>query len=295
MKLQKGHLHSLAILAGAGILMLVFVQMKALAVDKLVWDQSFEANLAGWSDGSVIPGYGQIERVTSGTDGVSSFNGGWHARIIGDEAGPLSTFDTYRTEWVGDWSAEMSVYLDPQTWSSGEGFDYSVATNDTNGNQRRDFVFHVAQDASTGKMLIGVSNNTAFAVKGDIENGSSYEVSEAGWYTLQHRFSDTEGVLSVAMNVLDVTDAAVFSETLSDPSDTVPSTVGGNRYGWFTVVNVASGLAIDEQQLIIPAPDPRGREDCQKGRYEQYGFKNQGACMQYVNNGKDTRQQNLTI
>lgn len=39
--------------------------------------------------------------------------------------------------------------------------------------------------------------------------------------------------------------------------------------------------------FLIPVPETK--DDCKKGGWEDYGFKNQGQCIRYVNTGKDSR------
>ncbi|KKT33119.1 MAG: hypothetical protein UW20_C0005G0051 [Candidatus Woesebacteria bacterium GW2011_GWB1_44_11] len=64
------------------------------------------------------------------------------------------------------------------------------------------------------------------------------------------------------MDVLDHNGVVLHSWTLSDPSDIIGATVGGNRYGWFAY-NQFSFLAIDNSQLII-ATEPQKVDFCHK-------------------------------
>ena len=40
---------------------------------------------------------------------------------------------------------------------------------------------------------------------------------------------------------------------------------------------------------VLPAQDAQTRNDCMNGGWEDFGFKNQGQCVRYVNTGKDSR------
>lgn len=40
---------------------------------------------------------------------------------------------------------------------------------------------------------------------------------------------------------------------------------------------------------ILIVNDPTTKADCKKGEWENYGFKNQGQCIRFVNTGKDSR------
>ncbi len=211
------------------------------------FSQGFESDTSGWLDSDG----GTVTRVVSGASGVTSKNGSWHAVV--SDAGPFTRFDGYRDTWTGNWSARTSVYLDP-SWAAGEGFDYSVAANGSDDAHQRDYIFHVAKDTSTGDLMVAGSNNTNFSVREDLENINHYVVSSAGWYTLQHVFRNDGGHLSVDLNLLDSAGTVLFTETRSNIADTIPAEVGGNRYGWFTTLNVAGGLAIDNTQLDVTDP-----------------------------------------
>ena len=221
--------------------------------------QGFEADAQGLRDGS-SGWYGQVTRAASGTDGIVSAEGSHHAVIeqgffdgqtSGAESGAFTRFDGYRSEWLGEWSAEVQVYLDTG-WSAGEGFDYSVASNNAAGVHLRDFIFHVTKDSSTGDLLLGASNNTNFDPREDLETLPNFAViGQSGWHTLQHRFYEDGGVLAVEMRVLDGAGAVVFSQVLSNPGDLIGN-VGGNRYGWFTNIDIAGGIAVDGLKLTTP-------------------------------------------
>lgn len=264
------------------------IPLQASAATGTVWEQGFEEHTDGWID-SNNGWYGVAERVSSGTNGIDSAEGDWHAIFTqSDETGPFSRFDNYRDSWSGPWTAEVAVYLDPALMDPGEGFDYSVAATHDGGGHLRDFIFHVTKDTSTGDLLIGGSNNTNFDPREDLENHNHYRVTEAGWYTLQHAFYDDGGVLAADLNLLDVDNNLLFTETRSQGSDTIPGVVGGNRYAWFTNIDVDGGIAVDSHSLVITLPDPASKLDCQMD-WEMYGFKNQGQCVRFIETGKDSR------
>ncbi len=142
----------------------------------------------------------------------------------------------------------MKVYLSTD-WAAGEGFDYSVAASGSDGSYLRDFIFHVAKDSSTGHLLVGASNNTNFDPRQDLETlANHYEVPASGWFTLQHVFHNDGGHLSVDLNLIDASGTVVFTQTLSNAADLI-ELAGGNRYGWFTNIDVAGGIAVDAISL----------------------------------------------
>lgn len=255
--------------------MLITVGTAGAASATAGWDQGFETDTAGWQDSS-NGWYGTIERVGSGTDGISSAEGGYHAVVNGGGgSAPFSDFGGYEDEWPGDYVAEVDVYLDP-SWPAGAGFDYAVAASGSDGNHQRDFIFHVTSDTSTGDLLVGGSNNTSFTAREDLETLNHAVVDQAGWYTLQHVFYDAGGVLAVDLNLLDSTGSVVFTETRTTEQDAIGE-IGGNRYGWFTFATVED-LAIDNHELTLVGP-PAGKDDCKQGGWAMFGYQNQGECI----------------
>jgi hypothetical protein len=124
-------------------------------------------------------------------------------------------------------------------------FDWSSAISDAGGVFRRDFVFNVGTNGSGG-FVMSASNN---AGRSDADpanpNRNPYTISGSGWYTFQHRFYDNgSGVLAADLTVRALGSATVLGTwTLTDPTDIIGGTVGGNRYGW--LVNNELPLALD--------------------------------------------------
>lgn len=264
---------------GVALVAMMLAVIPAQAAGLLVWDQGFETDTAGWLDNSDVSGYGEILRVSSGTNGIVSSDGAFHANIV--EEFPFSRFDGYRSVWPGNWSAEIDVYLDP-AWAAGSGFDYSVAANGSNGSHRRDFIFHVTKDTSTGELLVAGSNNTGFNPREDLENINHFTVTQSGWYTLRHSFRNNAGVLAVDLQLVDDGGTVLWTETRSDVSDVI-SLIGGNRYAWFTAMSAGLNLAIDNHQLFLPVPTEMSQ--CKNGGWESWVsivFKNQGDCVSYI-------------
>jgi hypothetical protein len=77
-----------------------------------------------------------------------------------------------------------------------------------------------------------------------------YTISTEGWYTFEHRFRDNgSGVLAVDLTIKNDMGVPLMTWTLSDPSDVIGSTVGGNRYGWI-VIDEFPFLAFDNSMLV---------------------------------------------
>jgi hypothetical protein len=46
---------------------------------------------------------------------------------------------------------------------------------------------------------------------------------------------------------------------------------------------------VNWNEIEVSACSPEVKDDCKKGGWESFGFKNQGRCIQFVNTGKDSR------
>jgi hypothetical protein len=247
----------------------------SLANLNTTWLTDFETDVGDWSTIGTPPG---MTRVASGTGGITSAGGAYHATAA---QGAFSRFGAYSGTWPGAYVAEIAVYLDP-SWPVGKGFDYAVASSNSAGAHRRDFIFHVGV-ATDGRLLVTGDNNTDFTVNNFILTTSpNVQISSAGWYTLQHVFYEDAGVLAVDLNLLDSAGNLLWSRTRSDASDLIPSVVGGNRYGWFTVQNI-TGLAVDNHRLATVVQGPGSKDDCKNGGWQAFGFRNQGLCVASFN------------
>jgi hypothetical protein len=78
-----------------------------------------------------------------------------------------------------------------------------------------------------------------------------FTISAEGWYTFEHRFRDNgAGVLAVDLTIKNALGIPLMMWTLSDPSDVIGVTVGGNQYGWFVQNEFPAGLAFDTSMLV---------------------------------------------
>ncbi len=62
---------------------------------------------------------------------------------------------------------------------------------------------------------------------------------------------------------------------------------GFDPTGAIGFVNWNGGVAFFDD-LTVDA-DPQTKDDCKKGGWEQFGFKNQGQCVRFIETGKDSR------
>ncbi len=253
------------------------------------YTNSFEEDTDDWANYG-----GAIERVTSGNNGVPSQCGEYHAVIDGSV---FSRWGGYADEFPTEgYTTEIDVYLDTvEADGSDKRFDFSSAINGTDGNHRRDFAFNLATNpGQNGVWLVNASNNTPGNPGAE---SNSLEITSSGWYTLQTYFHDNgSAVLEVTMNVIErSTGATIFSEDLSDSTDVIGSTIGGNRYGWFTHQQFdLDELAIDNAALYLGAPVSRDCDDVEEEEESSSsssgGTRTRGGSGGSSNNGAPTPQ-----
>ena len=240
--------------------LLVLALVTAGTAQASLYSNGFETNNSGWD---YFGGGLDATRVASGTNGISSASGGFHAQ---------SSASGSATSWGGynfgagnamptvfqEYYTTVDIFLDVTAgWANDARFDFDSAINNSSGNFRRDFVFNggfyndaTGPGANTNRFVISASNNS--------QPGSAYAknpakapiaISTTGWYSFEHHFYDNAGVLAVDMSIFNSSNALINTWTLSDPSDLIAG-IGGNRYGWFSD-NDASILAFDNTALTL--------------------------------------------
>jgi hypothetical protein len=251
MKLSKA-------IASAAAALAISFGVNGTALATVLYFNGFEVDTAGWSN---------VTRVASGTGGITSASGGFHATAapsppVGAE---FTNFGGYNfgAGNVGvpfqPFFTSIDIYLDVGGgWANDTRFDWDVAISNASGGNLRDFIFNAGfyndatgPGANTNRFVISASNNSqpgsAFAknpARGPIA------IDQTGWYTFEHYFYDDGGVLAVDMSIYDASNSLVNRWTLSNPADLIPGVVGGSRYGWIDY-NQFSSLAIDNSELRL--------------------------------------------
>lgn len=273
----------------------------------LSYFQGFETDTNGWSGAT---------RVASGSNGVISADGAWHAESSGgtfNASGAFTTWGGYGGNAGCGTSAcaaaafpangyvtSIDVYLDVDsiTLSNDTRFDFTSAINQPSGFHRRDFGFNAGfyndtDITGTGpRFVISASNNVTRSGAFPKNPGRDpFAITDAGWYTFQHTFTDNAGVLSVELAIKDAAGAVLHTWTLSDATDIINTTVGSNRYGWFALQEIPN-LAIDNAIRFDIKTQPTDKGQCKKDGWKLVvngngeDFKNQGQCVKFVNTGK---------
>lgn len=220
------------------------------------WSQDFELGISGW-DVFADPVW-HADRVPSGTHGVTSLSGSWHAErdtvFHANNGGPATNFGSYSPSFpAGGYMTRQAIYLDEGIFAAniGKHMEWDSAVSTPGGNHRRDFIFYVGVNAAGDKWSARVGNGSP----GNHMGVGAVEFNGTGWFVLEHHFQDNgSGVLEVVFSIFDPASnlvaggAANPDFVLSNPGDVIGTTVGGNRYGWFTQIEFPF-LAFDDTSI----------------------------------------------
>jgi hypothetical protein len=195
-------------------------------------------------------------------------------------SGPFTRWGGYGDTWHGPYQTQVDIYLDadyandPANEDSyggnacllttptdaacnGTRFDYTSAINDYTGNHLRDFGFVVGTGQNgntctgwTVNAQMNVNRNSAFP---DDASKDPFCITGTGWFTFKHSFfANVDGNLEVLMEIIPVGSSTAIHHwniVSSDSSGPDPiSTVGCNRYGWFSNQEIF-GLPIDNAKM----------------------------------------------
>ncbi len=219
--------------------------------------QGFETDTAPFSDfnGS----FGVIERVGTGTGGVTSRTGDFHLKIANagnSTTGPFASFGTRKNQWPGEFRMQAAFYLDP-TVNNNWGFDLETTLKANSGS--RSFYFNVRKDSSTAiptglyvrasRSAIGGSTSDYSFGAGDLPN--LYNVTTAGWYLFEQRFYEqtATGDLAAEVSIYDASDSRVFRTDFFDIGRSVETDVKGPSSLQFKNLVSGNGLAFDDFAL----------------------------------------------
>jgi hypothetical protein len=255
-----------------GAVVLLVVVSGAVRADTF---QGFETDIAGWN---VFGAPFDAVRVPSGTAGITSASGNWHALVGVGSAGNWGGYNCLAgcagtgCAALGNpfpplgYATSVDIYLDVNAgFPNNSRFDFDSAINEAlpSGSFRRDFIFNAgfyndndgSPGSGTNRFIVSAGNNS--------QPGSAYAknpahnpiaIQQSGWYTFKHEFYDAGGgVLAVDMSIYDSSGTLVNTWTLSDGTDIIGVTIGGNRYGWFDYNEIAT-LSFDNAEIIGCTP-----------------------------------------
>jgi len=244
--------------------------LAAVTVTYAAFFQGFEFDTSGWVGAT---------RVSSGTHGVPSKTGAFHAEDQ-NFSGLTYTFwgGDSRTFPPGGYTTSVDIYLDISPpymtgsltpYANDTRFDWTSAIGTPACSHRRDFVFNAGFYTDgigmIPRFVISASNNTGRANSFPKNPGRMpYTILLEDWYTFEHRFRDNgSGVLAVDLTIKNAAGLPLMTWTLSDPSDVIGTTVGGNQYGWFAqnefpFLGFDTSLLAGFQDYCDPPPSTAG-------------------------------------
>ena len=249
---MRSHFHS-AIL-GCAVLFWVTVA----SADTL---QGFEVETGSWTG---------VTRVASGTDGVTSKTGNFHAEA---PQGPFPDGSGYIYWNAGDatvpagFVSSVDIYLNLNSGASNDTrFDWDVALSDNPGNFLRDFVFnggYYDQNDPTGnepRFVFSAGNNAGRANSYPSDpNHDPFAITSSGWYTFQHHFQDDNGVLRVDMTIQDANGVILKDWTISSGDPVGPGCCSA-YYDWFANQEfdflAFDNVGLTQDAPVTPVPEP---------------------------------------
>jgi hypothetical protein len=212
------------------------------------WHQGFETGTYGWI-ASAIAGpdgwCGTVDRregAAAASAGhayaVVSFgacNAFWTANGFAS-SGPYSPGAGYPSPWPpSGYVMELDIHLDPQG-SPATTFVYAVS-------------FEVFDQGTLRYLFVPVlENNGALYVAG-------HDVTQAGWYSFRHVFSDDAGNLAVTFELARAhgpvlhTEPATTTAFTGEPVSSFETANVGAGYVWFVDIAPGLELAIDQHQV----------------------------------------------
>ncbi len=226
-----------------------------------IYSNGFETDTAGWD---VFGGTNDATRVASGTHGITSAAGSFHAEAAGpnngqtDDGSAATNWGGYSSNFNGGFTTSLDIYLKYGT-SNDTRFDWDSAVSTSGGGFLRDFVFNAGfyndtdGTGSGNRFVISASNNATRSSAFPKNPGRDpFTIVNEGWYTFEEKFYNNSGNLAADLSIKDAANTVLHTWTL--PTTDAIAGVGGNRYGW-VVFNEFPFLAIDNASLsYVPEP-----------------------------------------
>jgi hypothetical protein len=263
---------------------LVAVAMFAVAGQSAAapgFNQGFESDASGWND---FGGTLDAVRVPSGTNGVPSASGSFHAEsnttdgAAGRMGGYVCCFPPT------GFTASVDVYLDfALADGSDRRFNFTIALNRITCAHLSDFVVSLGtRPGVPGEWIASASQNCPGWPSNPGRNPQAITTG-TGWYTLKYIFKNEGGLLDVDVEIKNssaVTVAYFDVSTDYDPGTglvPIPITiVSGHRYAWFCAPQPGAGysalpfIAFDNSKVSsdeCPTPSLQRSWGSVKGTY----------------------------
>ena len=250
-------------LRSVAIVVFATIGFSSFANAGVLYSNGFETDTTGWFTPN---------RVASGTGGVTSSEGAFHATTSGTDFTRWGGYNYGAGDAVPtvfqEYYTSIDLYLDVNAgYANDTRFDFSSAISNSGGTHLRDFIFNAGfyndNDGSPGsgtdRFIVSASLNSQPG-SADAKNPGRdpIAITNTGWYTFEHHFYQDGGFLFVDMTIFDVSDVEVNSWTLGG-TDAIAG-VGGSRYGWFDYNQIenlafdATEMRVADAEVDVPAP-----------------------------------------
>jgi len=212
------------------------------------FSQGFEADNSGWN---VFGGGLDAVRVPSGTSGVPSSSGSFHAEsntasgAAGNMGGYVCCFPPT------GFTVSVDVYLDFALADGNDRrFNFTVAINGVTCAHLSDFVVSLGtRPGVPGEWIASASQNCPGWPSNPGRDPQAITTG-TGWYTLKYIFKNEAGLLDVDVEVKNSSAVTVayfdVSTDYNPGSGLVPipiSIVSGHRYAWFCSPGAGAGYS----------------------------------------------------
>ncbi len=240
-------------------------------------DNNWEADRQFPSDGvSSVSNFGRDDVARLGIDS-SATTSGTFTRTEGIKTAGSDNFGN---------EVQVDLYVDPDWETKAVRAGLWVVGDD--GAGERDELFGIIEFVNLEPSTSGAS------AQGDHE-GWRYWDSTVGWINLGTEFTYGEWV-TLAIELDTTTQQYVYSIN----GDEVATATGGENfirevflnsynYGLDAFPNLSNASYAAHWHGGIVENNPESKDECKKGGWQTFGFRNQGQCIKYVNTGKDSR------
>lgn len=157
-------------------------------------------------------------------------------------------------DWVdGGMTVNAKFKIDSSKMDDGEGFNWGVAINGTDGNylsERFVYVRKVGNDVKVGYTYNGSSDE----INSIATSNADAKVLADGWYTFSFKvYANANNEIKADIAVVNSDNAtkfeaknANFNKTPDKTTVTKKDEIKGLRYGWLSWINVAEGIDCSE-------------------------------------------------
>ena len=251
-------------------------QIERLATKDYWWMQDFSQNADDWR--VLFPYYsGSVVHNADSETATLSFFGGADGYFQQFTSSFGKESITESATWLGDHISEIDIFLDTD-WPLSMEVSYNVVGYyDGWAVLNNSFIVYVPWSADDAALIVR-------AIVGG--SSSSYEVHESGWYTFQHVFRDSDGLLVVDFNLLDASGLLLWSDSYESSYAIGPEGKVGSAHNAIVGTQRPAAedidIEINNQALYQVIPGPQSMDDCKRGGFQDFGFSNQGQCIASV-------------